>query len=172
MAKHYKIDDEKKIIYADIMALTEKEEAEIGKFLKYGYVVENKIEPKAKVSRLDDAFILDYLRDDETALKTYAEKKKLPAVDEAGKPKTTIKGKIKRQGFNAGRNWFARNYPLDVSVAVNAIEGAGKTKALTDAFDEYQKKAEKARADGKTVDAMTKDEYTKDFYWKKVFEKK
>ena len=172
MAKHYKIDDEKKIIYADIMALTEKEEAEVAKFQKYGYVVENKVEKKVSISRLDEEYIKKYLKEDQDALEKYERVKARPAVDEDGNVKMTSKGKVKRQGFNAGRNWFARNYPLDVSVAVNAIEGAGKTKALGDAFDGYQKKAEKARADGKTVDAMTKDEYTRDFYWKKVFENK
>lgn len=175
MAKHYKLDDEKKIIYADIMALTEKEEAEIGKFLKYGYVVENKIEPKEEVSRLDDAFILNYLRDDETALKTYEEKKELPAVDEHGEKKKTVKGKVKRQGFNAGRNWFARKYPLDVNEAIEAIRKENMTKALDKAYSKYEKKVQKAQKEaeekGETLNEapMTKDEYTKDFYWKKVF---
>ncbi len=172
MAKHYKIDNEKKIIYADIMALTEKEEAEVAKFQKYGYVVENKVEKKVSISRLDEAYILEQLKDNQDALKKYEEAKARPAVDKDGQVKTTSTGKVKRQGFNAGRNWFARTYPLDVNEAIEAIEGAGKTKVLEKAFKEYEKKAEKANAEGKTVDAMTKDEYTKDFYWKKVFEKK
>ena len=182
MAKHYEIDNEKKIIYADIMALTEKEEAEVAKFQKYGYDVENKVKEKAKISRLDDAYILSYLEalDDEEAVaqakKTYDEKKNLPAVDEHGEKKKTVKGTVKRQGFNAGRNWFARIYPLDVNVAIEAIRKENMTKALEDAYSKYEKKVQKAQKEaeekGETLNEtpMTKDEYTKDFYWKKVFE--
>lgn len=174
MAKHYEIDNEKKIIYADIMALTEKEEAEVAKFQKYGYDVENKVKEKAKISRLDDDYITKYLsgvENSEEELKTYKAIKKREAVDEEGHTKTYATGRVKEQGFNAGRNWFARKYPLDVNEAIEAIERAGKTKVLETAFKGYKKKAEKAKAEGKTVDAMTEDEYTRDFYWKKVFVK-
>ena len=61
MAKHYSVDEAKKVIYADILALTAKEEAEIEKFVKFGYTVENKVANKAKVERLDDDYIVEYL---------------------------------------------------------------------------------------------------------------
>ena len=48
MAKHYTIKGT--TIYADILALTEKEEAEVNKFVKFGYTVVNKEEVKATVS--------------------------------------------------------------------------------------------------------------------------
>lgn len=177
MAKHYKIDDEKKIIYADIMALTEKEEAEVAKFQKYGYVVENKVEKKVPISRLDDEYIKEYLEEDQEALKKYNKIKARPARDEEGNEKTYASGTVKCQGFNAGRNWFARTYPLDINVAITAIETAEKTEDLKEAFEEYEKKSKKAikvaEANGKTLNPapMTKEEYTKDFYWKKVFVK-
>ena len=40
MAKHYTVDGT--TIYADILALTAKEEAEVEKFVKFGYTVINK----------------------------------------------------------------------------------------------------------------------------------
>ena len=40
MARHYKIDEPGKKIFADILALTEKEEKEIAKYVKYGFTVE------------------------------------------------------------------------------------------------------------------------------------
>ena len=49
MAKHYSIDEAKKVIYADILALTAKEEAEVEKFVKFGFTVENKVEAKANI---------------------------------------------------------------------------------------------------------------------------
>ena len=107
MAKHYSIDEAKKVIYADILALTAKEEAEVEKFVKFGFTVQNKVEVKAKTDRLNDAFILDYLKDDAEGLETYKAKKNETAVDGDGKPKTTGKGKRKTKGFNAGRKWFA-----------------------------------------------------------------
>ena len=56
MAKHYTI--EGTTIYADILALTAKEEAEVEKFVKFGYTVVNKEEAKATVERLNDDYIL------------------------------------------------------------------------------------------------------------------
>lgn len=165
MAKHYEIDEAKKIIYADILALTAKEEAEIEKFVKFGFTVENKIFKKVAVKRLDEAFILKYLEDDKDALDEYNAAKKAPAVDEDGKEKKTSTGKIKTQGFNAARNWFAKTYPKDIKEATAAIKTAGLEKKLKSAYEDYAKK----NADVKT--AMTLDEYTKDFYWKKVFTK-
>ena len=105
--KHYSVDEAKKVVYADILALTAKEEAEVEKFVKFGFTVENKVEAKAKIDRLNDAYILDYLKDDADALATYKAKKNETATDDEGKAKTTTTGKRKTKGFNAGRNWFA-----------------------------------------------------------------
>ncbi|MBO5106174.1 MAG: hypothetical protein J6C29_04685 [Clostridia bacterium] len=165
MAKHYEVDEAKKVIYADILALSAKEEAEVEKFVKFGFTVENKVAKKVAVKRLDEPFILDYLKDDTAALDEYKAAKNAPALDEDGKEKKTSTGKIKTQGFNAARNWFAKTYPKDVKEAAAAIKTAGLEKKLKSAYEDYAKK----NADVKN--AMTKDEYTKDFYWKKVFVK-
>ena len=166
MAKHYSIDEAKKVIYADILALTAKEEAEVEKFVKFGFTVQNKVEVKAKTDRLNDAFILDYLKDDAEELETYKAKKNETAVDEDGKPKTTATGKRKTKGFNAGRNWFARNYPKDTKELDKKIAEAGVMPEFKKAYAEYAKK----NADA--TDVMTADEYKRDFYWKKVFVRK
>lgn len=166
MAKHYSIDEAKKVIYADILALTAKEEAEVEKFVKFGFTVQNKVEVKAKTDRLNDAFILDYLKDDAEGLETYKVKKNETAVDEDGKPKTTATGKRKTKGFNAGRNWFARNYPKDTKEIDKKIAEAGVMPELKKAYAEYAKKNAGA------PDVMTEVEYKRDFYWKKVFVRK
>lgn len=171
MAKHYSIDEAKKIIYADILALTAKEEAEVEKFVKFGFTVENKVEAKAKIERLNDAYILDYLKDDDEALTTYTAKKKETATDDEGKAKTTATGKRKTKGFNAGRNWFARNYPADTTEIEKAIIKEGLMKKMEEDYAKYTKKCEKAVADSsmKADDVMSEVEYKRDYYWKKVF---
>lgn len=164
MAKHYTIDEAKKIIYADILALTAKEEAEVEKFVKFGFTVENKkADTKAKVERLDDAYIMAYLKDDAEALATYEGLKNEVATDENGKTKTTTKGNAKKKGFNAGRNWFAKTYPADASTLDAEIKKAGLEKQFADLLKEY------ATKNAGKKDAMTADEYKRDFYWKKVF---
>ena len=166
MAKHYSIDEAKKVIYADILALTAKEEAEVEKFVKFGFTVENKVEAKAKIDRLNDPYILDYLKDDAEGLETYKAKKNETATDAEGKAKTTSTGKRKTKGFNAGRNWFARNYPKDTKELDKKIAEAGVMPEFKKAYAEYAKK----NADA--TDVMTADEYKRDFYWKKVFVRK
>lgn len=162
MAKHYTVDGT--TIYADILALTAKEEAEVEKFVKFGYTVINKqADTKAKVERLDDAYIKEYLKDKPEALATYEGLKNEVATDENGKTKTTTKGNAKKKGFNAGRNWFAKTYPEDATTLDAEIEKAGLKKQFADLWKEYAEKN-----NGKK-DAMTADEYKRDFYWKKVF---
>ena len=87
MARHYEIDEAKKIIFADILALTEKEEAEVAKYVKYGFAVEPRTKKAEKVARLDEEYILNYLKDNQEALDTFAGKKNETATDEAGKVK-------------------------------------------------------------------------------------
>ena len=166
MAKHYTI--EGTTIYADILALTAKEEAEVEKFVKFGYTVVNKEEAKATVERLNDDYILEYLaklpaEESEQALATYEGLKNEVAKDEDGKKKTTKTGKEKKRGFNAGRNWFAKTYPTAATTLDADIEKAGKKDELADLWKEYEKKNKK------NDDAMTADEYKRDFYWKNVF---
>lgn len=173
MAKHYTI--EGTTIYADILALTAKEEAEVEKFVKFGYTVINKqADTKAKVERLNDAYIKEYLKDKPEELATYEGLKNEVATDENGKTKTTTKGNEKKKGFNAGRNWFARNYPKDTNEIEKAITEAGLMKKLKKAYPEYAKKCEKAVKDGsmEADDVMSEVEYKRDFYWKKVFVRK
>lgn len=174
MAKHYSIDEAKKIIFADILKLTEKEMNEVERFRRMGYSVENKTPNKADVKRLNDEYILEFLADDAQALNTYKGLKNEIATDDDGNKKTTSTGKDKKKGFNAGRNWFARNYPADTAEIEKAITEAGLMPELKKAYPEYTKKCEKAVADGsmKTDDVMSEVEYKRDFYWKKVFVRK
>lgn len=170
MAKHYTIDGT--TIYADILALTAKEEAEVEKFRKYGYTVVNKqAEAKATVKRLDDDYITKYLEklpDEESkkALATYEGLKKEVAKDEEGKKKTTKTGKDQKRGFNAGRNWFAKTYPADASTLETEIETAGLAKDFDKQLKNYTTKNQT------NSDAMKPDEYKRYYYWTKVFERK
>lgn len=100
--KHYSIDETKKVVYADILALTEKEEAEVNKFIKFGYTIVNKEEVKATVKRLDDDYILEYLdklpeEKSKQALAIYNGLKNEVAKDKDGKKKTTKNGNEKRE---------------------------------------------------------------------------
>lgn len=162
--KHYTIDETNKVIYADILSLTEKEEAEVFKFSKFGYSIQNRAEKKDTVKRIDDAFILDYLKDDSNAIEKYKAVKNAPAIDKNGNQKLTSTGKARTKGFNAGRNWFSKTYPTNIDDVLEAIEAANKTKALNTAYEAY---ANKTVEEGTTK--LNKDEYTRDFYWKKVF---
>ena len=46
MAKHYTIDEAKKVIFADILKLTEKEMNEVERFRRMGYSVEKAVKGK------------------------------------------------------------------------------------------------------------------------------
>lgn len=170
MAKHYTIDETKKIIYANILALTEKEEKEIERFVKFGFTVENKVETKAKVERLNETYILDYLKDnDEEAITTYKSKVNEAVVDDNGKVKTTSTGKTKRKGFNAGRNWFSKTYPEDITDIKKLIKEAGEEENFNKVYNAYKKKSVKEQAENKDFVPLTEEEYTRDYYWKNVF---
>lgn len=162
--KHYTIDDTNKVIYADILSLTEKEEAEVIKFSKFGYSIKNKVEKKDTVKRIDDAFILEYLKDDSKAIEEYKAIKNAPAIDKNGNQKLTSTGKGRTKGFNAGRNWFSKTYPKNIDEVLDAIKAANKTQALNTAYKAY---ADKPVEEG--ITKLTEGEYTRDFYWKKVF---
>lgn len=163
--KHYSIDSKSKVITAMIARLTDKEEAEIKRYVAFGYeVIDGKPTGKVSVKRLDEAYIREYLKEDSEALDKFDEETKKPAIEKDGTIKT-VKGKDgkvkqKTQGFNAGRNWFAKTYPKDI--AELKLDTAQKNE-IAKKFKAYQSK------DNAT---MTKEEYTKYYYWTKIFVQK
>ena len=164
MARHYKIDEPGKKIFADILALTEKEEKEIAKYVKYGFTVEPMTKKAEKVVRLDEEYILEYLKDDQEALDTFAGKKNETALDEEGNKKLTEKGKERKKGYNNALHWFARTYPEALDKITQEIKVAGKADELKKAYSKYVK-------DNQDKAIMTQEEYTRFFYWTRVFVK-
>lgn len=165
MARHYKIDEAKKVIFADILALTEKEEKEIAKYQKYGFSVEPMTKKAEKVVRLDEEYILEYLAKDKEALDAFAGKKNETATDEDGKKKYTETGKERKKGYNNALHWFARTYPQDIADIKKEIQVAGKADELVKAFKKYVKD------NAETTGIMNEEEYTRYFYWTRVFVK-
>ena len=164
--KHYSIDNENKVITATIARLTDKEMAEIQRYVAFGYTVEDgKPAEKVATKRLDDAFIMEYLKDDSEALEAYKAAKDAPAVDKDGTIKTSKskdgKVKQKKQGFNAGRNWFAKTYPKDIA---DLKLTAAQKDTIAAAYKKYR--------DKEAAEKLTKDEYTKYYYWTKIFVQK
>lgn len=161
--KHYSIDNKNKVITATIARLTDKEMAEIQRYVAFGYTVEDgKPAEKVATKRLDDAFIMEYLKDDSEALEAYKAAKDAPAVDKDGTIKTSKskdgKVKQKKQGFNAGRNWFAKTYPKDIA---DLKLTAAQKDTIAAAYKKYSEK--------EAAEKLTKDEYTKYYYWTKIF---
>ena len=117
-----------------------------------------------KVVRLDEEYILEYLKADKEALDTFAGKKNETATDEDGNKKYTEKGKERKKGYNNALHWFARTYPADITTISGEIKVAGKEKAMAKAYQRY-------RADNQEAEIMTEQEYTRYFYWTKVFVK-
>lgn len=169
MSKHYKRDDNTKIITANILKLTEKERAEIAQYEMYGYTVVNgAVKPSNEkkeggVKRLDNAYIIEYLKDDKKALDTYTKKKNEEKLDENKKPKLTSTGKPVKKGFTYGREWFMNNYPTDISIAEQKINEAGQQKDFEDTYNAYVRK----NVENNSV--RSKEEYIRRYYWTKVF---
>ena len=168
--KHYSIDSKNKVITAIIARLTDKEMAEVQRYVAFGYTVEDgKPAEKVSVKRLDNDYIMAQLKGDKAAIETYEKAKDAPALEADGK---TIKTRKKKdgtveqvkQGFNAGRNWFAKTYPKNISDLKLTAE---QTKEIGEAFDDYSKKTVK-----KGEVRLTKDEYTRYHDWTKIFEQK
>ena len=160
MAKHYKVDNKEKKIYAVIKNLTEAEMSEISKFQLCGYSVVNgkmKEENTNSVKRLDEKYIKDYLKNDDKGLAQYEAEKNAIAKEADGTPKLTKDGKTKKRGFNAGKIWFAKTYPVSIK---DLTISADDKKAIDKAFDKYSQ--------GEAAE-MTKDEYTRYYYWTKIF---
>lgn len=159
-------------IYADVLHLTKAEKAEVKTYQEFGLeLVIVKAEEKEVVNRLDEKYILDYLSKDKDAIKAYKDAKNAPVLNEAGQKQYHIKkngerGKLKTAGFNAGRDWFAKNYPADAKEAYSAIKEANKEKAFNKRFKAYEAN-EDIPADRK----MTKDQYARNYYWKNIFVK-
>lgn len=154
-----------KTIFANIEKLTDKEVKLLSKYVALGYTVEEKEEEETKKKTLTDAYIRDYLANEEEALETYDKIIKEPAKDKNGKTKLTSKGKVVKKGFNAGRHWFCKNYPADIKDIEKAIEEAGRTVLMKKAYEDYKQTKE----DNKETDTMTETEYTRTYYWKYVF---
>ena len=165
--KHYSIDSKSKVITAMISRLTDKEMAEIQRYVAFGYTVEDgKPAEKVSVKRLDNAYIVEYLKDDEAATATYEAAKQEPVVvDGVIQTRKNKKGETvnKEKGFNAGRNWFAKTYPKSVS-ELKLTEK--QKKEIEDAYKVYSEKNKDE------ADAMKKDEYTNYYYWTKIFVQK
>lgn len=165
MKKHYRVDNEAQKVIANIEKLTEEEFVIIEKYKRLGYIVENGkvgLDKKAGApKRLTDEYIREYLKGNEEALAKYQEAIDEPAYEADGKTvKRTSKGTIRTKGFNAGRNYFARNFPVD-------LKELTYTKQQENTFKLAWAKYSKAK------DAeMSKDEYKRYYYWTKIFEDK
>lgn len=103
MAKNYKIDTEKEIIYVDLEALTEKETAEVKKLKTLGY----KVLPKRASSKTapKETDIVKWLE----ANATEEDIKKFNA--EKDKKITDKNGKQRKGGFLVAMKWFRENFP-------------------------------------------------------------
>lgn len=154
-----------KTIYAYIEKLTEKEVKTLSKYVALGYTVEEKEEEETVKKSLKNADIIEFLGDDKEALDEYEKIKNTPVLDKNGKVKLTTKGKIVKKGFNAGRFWFCKTYPLNIEEVKKAIKEANRTELLEIAYKDYTENKES----NEEKDIMTKDEYTRTYYWKYVY---
>ena len=165
MKKHYRVDNEAKKVIANIEKLTEEEFLIIEKYKRLGYTVDNGkvgVEPKPDApKRLTDEYIREYLKDNEEALNNYQAAIDELAYEADGKTvKTTSKGKPRKKGFNAGRNYFARTFPENLK---ELSYTKTQEKAFKSAWEKYSK--------GKNAE-MNESEYKRYYYWTKIFEDK
>lgn len=157
MAKHYITDNKEKVIYANILKLTDDELAEISKLEKFGYTVVNEAVAKAKEKLNPDKKTV--LRLDEDSIRKYLKEHAEEAIEAFDKEK-------KDNGYAKAKTWFMKNYPANVKDIEAQTEKADYAK--------YQK-GMKNKTDPKTKESltpMTEEEYTRYFYWTKVFERK
>ena len=120
---------------------------------------------KEPAKRLDDEYILDYLRNDKVGKETYISKKNEPVLNEDGTEKTKKDGTVKTKGFSNGCKWFATTYPENVEEVEKKIEEAKKAEDFERVYKAYVKKTENSN----DKEAMTKAQYTRHYYWTKVF---
>ena len=181
--KHYSINPETKVITARIARLTAKELAEVQNYVALGFKIEDGEPTPPVVKRLDEDYIIDYLNKHLTA--DEAEKAKAEyktacdtlACDDNGTIKTRFdkiseKEEQITQGFNAGRNWFAKTYPRDITELNLSDKVAEK---IEKAYETYKAKGDKAnekaaKANKKTTIYLTEEEYTRYYYWTKIFQ--
>lgn len=185
--KNYSVDNENQIIFADILALTEKEEKEILKFKRVGFSIKNRPNPTPKkaVHRINEKYILDQIGNDTDAKKQYEDACNAEVKNKDGENKIKKDGDAKTKGFSNGKIWFMKTYPTDdgdykkiKDEVYNKIKEEYNTdypeKKLQEIYDSYEKQKQKeqakAKAKEKTINILTVDEYIKTYYWKKVFE--
>lgn len=165
MAKNYRLDEAKKKIFADILKLTPKEIEEVEKFRRFGYEVVNKKMTKEEKKRLNDEYILEYLKDFPEKIEEYKAIKEKDA-----KPKKTNEDeeptKTRKQGFNAGRNWFAKTFPENIA---DELVIANKIKENEKKIEKNWKKYNSDNKDN--PDKMTEEQYKKYYYWTRIFER-
>ena len=157
MAKNYSVDTKEKKVNADIVALSEKEFAEVQRYLALGYDIIDKPAEKVEIKKVNNEYIEEYLKDDIEGQEAYKNAKNEIII---GKFKKN--GEAKTKGFANGLQWFYKNRPADASDALKAIEKAGE-KVLK----KFEKDAKDYGVDEKGK--MTKDEYTRWYYWKNIF---
>lgn len=183
--KNYSVDNENQIIFADVLALTEKEEKEILKFKRVGFSIKNRPNPtpKKEVHRINEKYILDQIGNDENAKKLYDNACKEEVKNKDGEKKIKKDGKTKTKGFSNGKIWFMKTYPTD-DVDYKKIQEEVNNKIKEEYHTEYpdkelqkiyakykdQKQKEKEKEIEKEIDILTLEEYTKTYYWKNIFE--
>lgn len=164
MKKHYRVDNEAQKVIANIELLTEEEFLVIEKYKRLGYsIVNGKVSAEKKAGakkRLTDEYIREYLEGNEKALAKYEDAINETATEEDGTAKLTSKGKARKKGFNAGRHYFARTFPEDIS----------ELKYTKSQEAEFRKAWERYSGSEKAV--MNKEEYKRYYYWTKIFESK
>lgn len=178
---NYKVDSKKQIIYANILKLTAKEIEIIKKYQALGFTVQAHEEPKKKVIRLTEDYILEYLgklENSEKEIQAYKDIKEKIALDENGNIKTyeTKKNETKERkvGYNGARTWFSKKYPLDINELLLILTDE-QTEKIENLFNDYDKQKEKdleiakEKDENATIERMTKDEYTRYYYWTKIF---
>lgn len=180
--KHYSVDNENQIIFADVLALTEKEEKEILKFKRVGFSIKNRPNPKKEVHRINEKYILDQIGNDENAKKQYDNACNAEVKNKDGEKKIKKDGDAKTKGFSNGKIWFMKTYPKgsddydkikkDVYDKIKEEYNTDSPdKKLQEIYDNYkkQKQKEQAKAKEKTINILTEDEYIKTYYWKNIF---
>lgn len=156
--KHYFIDEKENAIHADVVKLTKKELEEVQRFKALGYKLVNEQFTYSKVERLNDAWIKDYLKNNQAALDEYEAEKNSIIVDDNGIVQTTKAGKAKKKGFSNGLVWFAKSQKPDRELTEKEKE------AIKEAFTKYSV----AEADS-NKEKMTEAEYSNYHYWTKIF---
>lgn len=124
MAYTFTKDDKKRIIYADITKLTERDKKKIRTYLDLGYTIEEVKAPKQEAKpEWTEKAIRDYLKKNATKeqQEKYNSLYNAPQIDkDTNQPKTYKnnskdgkhkKGDIKPKGHIATLSWFKKEFP-------------------------------------------------------------